>query len=86
MLAELLQRLQKESIKSIEARRDAEEKWKQAIQDHNDRTLLPLTDSWYNGANIPGKKREQLMYLGGVKKYEEECRKALESLEGFISV
>ncbi|KAK1657891.1 cyclopentanone monooxygenase [Colletotrichum godetiae] len=83
MIAGLLQKLQNEGVKSIEAQRGAEEKWKQAIQDANDRTLMPLTDSWYNGANIPGKKREQLMYLVGVKKYQEECREALATLEGF---
>ncbi|KAF7549534.1 hypothetical protein G7Z17_g6326 [Cylindrodendrum hubeiense] len=83
MLIDLLKKLQSEGIKSIEAERKAEEQWKQAIQDANDQTLMPLTDSWYMGANIPGKKREQLVYLGGIEKYETECRKALESLEGF---
>lgn len=38
------------------------------------------------GANIPGKPREQLNYLGGVEEYELECRKALENLEGFTVV
>ena len=83
IVVDLLTKLQKEGIKSIEAQRPAEEKWKQAIQDANEKTLLPLTDSWYMGANIPGKKREQLNYLGGVEMYERECRKALETLDGF---
>lgn len=48
--------------------------------------MIPLTDSWYMGANIPGKPREQLSYLGGVEEYELECRKALENLEGFTVV
>jgi hypothetical protein len=86
MVVDLLKKLQSEGIKSIEAQRDAEEKWKQAIQDANDKTLMPLTDSWYMGANIPGKKREQLNYLGGIAKYESECRSALASLEGFSVV
>lgn len=47
---------------------------------------MPLTDSWYMGANIPGKPREQLNYLGGVEEYEVECHKALENLEGFTVV
>lgn len=38
------------------------------------------------GANIPGKKREQLNYLGGIKKYIQECRDGFESLEGFTVV
>ena len=38
------------------------------------------------GANIPGKPREQLNYLGGVEESELECRKALENLERFTVV
>lgn len=83
VVTDLLKKLRMEGIKSIEAQRDAEIRWKQAIQEANDRTLLPLTDSWYMGANIPGKKREQLNYLGGIEKYEKECRTALASWDGF---
>ena len=75
--------MQAENIKSIEPQHSAEEHWKQAIQDANNKTLLPLTDSWYMGANIPGKPREQLNYLGGIKNYESECRTALRDLNGF---
>jgi hypothetical protein len=32
------------------------------------------------GANIPGKKREQLNYLGGIAQYDKECRAVLETL------
>lgn len=35
------------------------------------------------GANIPGKKQEQLNYLNSIKEYARECHKALDSLEGF---
>lgn len=83
IVTDLLKKLEREGIKSIEAKRDAEIKWKQAIQEENDKTLMPLTDSWYMGANIPGKKREQLNFLGGIQEYELQCRNALEKLEGF---
>lgn len=86
MLVDLFQKLKDEGIKSIEAQREAEEKWKQAIQDSNAKTLMPLTDSWYMGANIPGKKREQLNYLKGIANYEFECREALSSLNGFTVI
>ncbi|KAG9311517.1 cyclohexanone monooxygenase [Chiua virens] len=35
-------------------------------------TLLPLADSWYVGANIPGKKREAYNYIGGLVPYTKE--------------
>ena len=75
--------MEAEGIQTIEAEPEAERKWKQAIQDANNKTLLPLTDSWYMGANIPGKPREQLNYIGGIQRYEEECREALVGLRGF---
>jgi hypothetical protein len=49
----------------------------------NEYTLFPLTDSWYVGAIIPGKKREQLNYLVGVYTYDKACRSGLEELQGF---
>lgn len=46
-------------------------------------TLFPLTNSWYMGANKPGKKREQLNYIKGVHNCEQECRAKLDGLDGF---
>lgn len=86
VVVDFIKKLQRENIKSIEAQPHAEQMWKSAIQEANDRTLMPLTDSWYMGANIPGKAREQLNYLRGIENYELECRKALENLEGFTVV
>lgn len=86
MVVDLIEKLQSEGVKSIEAQHSFEKQWKQAIQDTNDQTLMPLTDSWYMGANIPGKKREQLNYLDGIEKYSRECKEALASLRGFTVI
>jgi len=43
-----------------------------------------MTDSWYMGANIPGKPREQLNFPGGFPMYEKECRNALDGWKGFV--
>lgn len=82
-IADFIQKMRAENLKTVEPTHDAEKKWKQDIQDMNDQTLFPLTDSWYMGANIPGKKREQLNYIGGVHNYEKACRAALETWDGF---
>ena len=37
----------------------------------------------YMGANIPGKPREQLLYLAGVDVYGKEIRDALDGWKGF---
>lgn len=73
-----------EKIESIEPRRSAEEQWKTVIQDMNDKTLFPLCDSsWYMGANISGKKREQLNYIGSMDNYEVACRDGLKDWTHF---
>lgn len=83
-VADAIEKMRTENIETVEVSQDAAQKWGDAIQEMNEKTLFPLTDSWYMGANIPGKKREQLNYLAGVAQYEIECRKALEHWDGFI--
>lgn len=70
-------------IKSIEALPEAEDEWAAYIQAQNAPTLFPLTDSWWNGANIPGKTPQVLTYLLGLNKYIEEINERLDRLEGF---
>jgi hypothetical protein len=38
-------------------------------------TLFPLANSWYVGANVPGKPRVFMPYLGGVGTYRQICNK-----------
>ena len=48
-------------------------------------TLLAQVDSWYMGANIPGKKREAYNYTGGVVAYKQEIMAEIErGYPGFL--
>ncbi len=76
-------RIEKEGIKSISPTREAEEEWRKKVTELSDKTLFPKADSWYNGANIPGKPREQLNYAGGIPLYEKECYGVLDGWKGF---
>ena len=49
-----------ENITYLNATREAEKDWNRKVTELSDKTLFPISDSWYMGANIPGKKREQL--------------------------
>lgn len=75
--------MKNEGIEVIEAQSNAAEKWASEIQEMNEKTLFPLTNSWYMGANIPGKKREQLNYLAGLDTYEQVCKEARLGWAGF---
>ena len=47
-------------------------------------TLYPQANSWYIGANVPGKPRVFMPYVGGVGVYAEKCRQvAADGYEGF---
>lgn len=50
--------LESQNAKSIEAQPEAAAAWKQGIADVENMTLLPQTSSWWNAANVPGKKVE----------------------------
>ncbi len=47
-------------------------------------TLFPQADSWYMGANVPGKPRVFLPYIGGVGVFRQMCDEvATNGYEGF---
>ena len=45
--------------------------------------LHPRANSWYIGANIPGKPRVFISYAGGVHTYKSRCDIARKGYEGF---
>jgi cyclohexanone monooxygenase len=57
----------------IEASGEAERDWVRHVAEAADRTLFPLANSWYMGANIPGKPRVILPYVAGVGAYRKIC-------------
>lgn len=82
-IVDAITQMRKEGVRSIEATEEAEQDWHKMVKELNDATLFPLANSWYMGANIPGKTREQLNFTGGFPKYSEEIRKSLVDWKGF---
>jgi len=69
---------------TMEATPDEEEQWTRHVLETADATLLPDTDSWFMGANIPGKKRVFLNYVGGVQNFRAKCDEvAAKDYDGF---
>ncbi|KAL0940462.1 cyclopentanone -monooxygenase [Colletotrichum truncatum] len=84
IIAEFLAKLRKEKVKSIEPRLSAQKQWKELVLALNDATLFSKSEtSWYVGANIPGKKREPLNYLGGIPSYVKACREGTKDWANF---
>lgn len=63
----------------IEAEPAAEADWVDHVNDVASATLYPLADSWYVGANVPGKPRVFMPYVGGVGAYRRRCDEVAES-------
>lgn len=69
---------------TIEPGAKAEETWGAHVQELANDTLFVQVDSWYLGANIPGKPRVFLPYIGGFGAYRTLCNKVAEKgYEGF---
>jgi cyclohexanone monooxygenase len=69
---------------TIEATAEAEEKWVVHVNEVAQMTLYPQANSWYMGANIPGKPRIFMPYIGGVGVYRRICDEvAAEGYRGF---
>jgi cyclohexanone monooxygenase len=83
-IVQLLDRLRQRDCTRFEATVPAEEAWRAQVHALADATLFPKADSWYLGANIPGKTREMLSYAGGLMTYMAKCNESAErGYEGF---
>ncbi len=51
----------------------------QTCRDGMAQTLFPEVDSWINGANVPGKPRAAMFYMGGMAAYMKELERIVES-------
>jgi cation diffusion facilitator CzcD-associated flavoprotein CzcO len=84
-IADCLAHMRKRQLDLIEADLAAEDAWVQHVNDVAYTTLYPAAASWYMGANIPGKPRVFMPYIGGVGAYRQKCDEiAANGYEGFI--
>ncbi|MDH3295987.1 MAG: alpha/beta hydrolase fold domain-containing protein, partial [Acidimicrobiia bacterium] len=77
-VGEALVALRADGFDTMEPTPTAEAGWVQHNNDFGDITLFPRADSWYMGANVPGKPRVFLPYVGGVGRYRTVCDEVVE--------
>jgi cation diffusion facilitator CzcD-associated flavoprotein CzcO len=69
---------------TIEPRREKQDAWVQHHDEVANATLMMRTNSWYTGANIEGKPRRLLSYIGGAASYRQICEDVKQSgYQGF---
>lgn len=72
-ISDLLEYTREHDIDLVEADPEAQEAWVDEVNENADKTFYPYANSWYLGANIPGKPRVFMPYVGGVGNYRKKC-------------
>jgi cyclohexanone monooxygenase len=84
-IAECLERMRRNGQRRIVATAKAQEEWVNHVREVAEATLYPQANSWYMGANIPGKPRVFMPYVGGVHTYKKVCDEVVaKGYEGFV--
>lgn len=74
-IGECIDYLRVNGHRTIEARPEAQRDWIEHTTSLVEPTVLahPSCNSWYNGANVPGKKRRYMAYTAGIPEYRRRC-------------
>ena len=77
--------MREHNLETAEADSRAEEEWGAHVNEVANNTLFVYANSWYLGANIPGKPRVFMPYAGGAGTYRKRCNEIAENgYEGFL--
>jgi cyclohexanone monooxygenase len=86
-IADCIEYMRSRGATLIEATGEAEEAWVGHVGEVAGVTLRSSCSSWYIGANIPGKPRVFMPYIGGFPAYVERCEAVVRNgYEGFALV
>lgn len=84
-IADCIAYLDSQQISTIEADASAEREWVDHVSELASQTLHVEANSWYMGANVPGKPRVFLPYIGGLGTYTQICNDiAADGYRGFV--
>ena len=83
-IGDLVRRLRDRNLGAVEATTDSEAAWAGEVAALANATLFPRTDSWWTGANVPGKPRYSSVYLGGSIYYARLDEVAAKEYEGLV--
>ncbi|OBG38323.1 cyclohexanone monooxygenase [Mycobacterium alsense] len=72
-VAEAIGYLDDHGYAAIEATRDAVDGWGAECARRAEATLFTKANSWYMGANVPGKPRGFMLFVGGFAAYNDIC-------------
>ena len=83
-ISDCLNFMRKRGLGTMEATKESEDQWVAHVNELAAGTLYPQANSWYMGANVPGKPRIFMPYVGGVGPYRQICNDvAAKGYQGF---
>jgi cation diffusion facilitator CzcD-associated flavoprotein CzcO len=81
----VIEDLNRRGVARIDATAEAERGWAAEMEEMAAKTLYRYADSWYVGANIPGKPRNFMIYIGGFNTYAARCTERVRrDYDGFV--
>ena len=84
-LGDLVHHVVAAGVSTVEATRAAEDDWVEHVNEIANATLYVQANSWYLGANVPGKPRVFMPYPGGLRAYRRRCTDvAAGGYDGFV--
>jgi cyclohexanone monooxygenase len=83
-IGDCIRYLRNQGLGAVEPSADSEDAWSDEVTGIANFTLFPRTDSWWTGANIPGKPRYFSAYLGGSLYYQRLADVAAKDYDGFM--
>lgn len=72
-ISDCLAHMRSAGVETIEPTPEAQDSWVEYVNTAAHETLYPRAESWYLGANIPGKPRVFMPFVGGVGIYRRKC-------------
>jgi cation diffusion facilitator CzcD-associated flavoprotein CzcO len=83
-IGRLLDVMRTNGYERVDTTVEAEDDWREEVVDAVSRSLYEQADSWYMGANVPGKPRVFMVYVGGLDAYHTRCEEIeAKSYDGF---
>jgi cation diffusion facilitator CzcD-associated flavoprotein CzcO len=83
-IADLIDHMESRGFATVDTTHQVESQWCDEVTAVANQTLFPRADSWYAGANIEGKARSFMIWVGGFDAFADRCDEvAAKGYEGF---
>ena len=84
-MVDLMAHMRDAGARSFEPKVEDEDRWVEHVNEVSQVSLRSTCSSWYVGANVPGRPRVFMPYIGGFPVYVQKCNEVMDGgYEGFV--